>query len=365
MPNDFLKLAKPAYQNKELTRPDWTKDISRPEGPLWLNKNENLDPVLNEKIKSLAGQVKSFSFNTYPELAKVYLKLAKLDNLSPKNLLLTSGSDGAIRTIFDVFIQPGDKVLYTNPTFAMYDVYAKMFGANSLQIPYEYSESGPVLDFNKFLEIIKFEKPKLVCLPNPDSPSGTIIQDEQMKLLLDLTSQQGNLLLIDEAYFPFYPRTVIHLINEYKNLFVCRSFSKAWGAAGLRVGYLASNIEMMELLHKNRAMYELPTLSSEILNLLLDCKKDVLDSVEQTEQGRKYFINAMTELGYVTTKSYGNFIHVNFKQDEAKIAEALKDIVLYRVDFNSASCMRGFARFSLAPEEQMKIIVEKIKSVKK
>ena len=363
MDNEFLALAKPAYLNSELTRPDWTKDISRPEGPLWLNKNENIDPILNKKIRSLVGQVKDFSFNTYPETAKIYSKLSRLDNLNAKCFLLTSGSDGAIRTVFDVFIQPSDKVLYTNPTFAMYEVYAKMFGAKSILFNYEYNANGPTLAFDKFIHAIETEKPKLICLPNPDSPTGTVLGEAQIDILLKTAIRLRSLVLIDEAYYPFYPKTVIGKINDFRNLLVCRSFSKAWGAAGLRAGYLVANEGLMNAIQKNRGMYELPTLTTEILNLLLDCQSDVLASVQRIEEGKLFFVNELTELGYTTTQSFGNFVHVDFKNDEKKISKALEQTVLYRVDFNSASCLRGFARFSLAPKEQMQLIIEKIKSV--
>lgn len=363
MEKRFLKLAKPSYLNISLSRPDWTKDLTRDESKLWLNKNENPDPILNEKIKSLIGSVKNFAINTYPETAKIYEKLALMDGLTSKNFLLTHGSDGAIRAVFDVFVSPGDVVLHTNPTFAMYDVYSKMYGAKEVGFDYQYTDNGPQFNVDSFFDFIRTQKPKLVCLPNPDSPTGTILSENKMRELLRVTSETDSLLLIDEAYFPFYKTTVIKEINEFPNLLVCRSFSKAWGAAGFRVGYLAGHASLMELLHKSRPMYELSTFSSELINLLLDCRNDVLESVERLEAGRIYFTKELQAMGFVVTKSYGNFLHVNFGSSEAKIANALKDVVLYRTEFNNASCLKGFSRFSLATKEQFEIIVEKIKSV--
>lgn len=363
MENRFLNLAKPSYLNAALTRPDWTKDLTRDESKLWLNKNENIDPILNEKIKSIMSKVKNFAINTYPETAKIYLKLAKLDGLQPANFLLTHGSDGAIRATFDVFVSPGDVVVHTNPTFAMYDVYSKMYGAEQASFDYQYSDHGPEFNIEGFFNFIKTKKPKLVCLPNPDSPTGTILSENKMNELLQLTRDIESLLLIDEAYFPFFKTTVIKKINEFPNLLVCRSFSKAWGAAGLRVGYLAGHASLINLLHKSRPMYELSTFSSEVVNLLLDCEEDVLASVERLEEGRRYFTKEVEAMGFVVTKSYGNFLHVNFGNSEGVIADALKDVVLYRTEFNNASCLKGFSRFSLATKEQFEKIVQNIKSV--
>lgn len=365
MDNRFTKLAKPSYLSASLSRPDWTKDLTRDKSKLWLNKNENPDPILNKKIKSLLVQVKDFAINTYPETAKIYEKLAIMDGLTPKNFLLTHGSDGAIRAVFDVFVNPGDKVLRTNPTFAMYDVYSKMYGSKEIAFDYQYSDNGPQFDVDGFFNIIKKEKPKLVCLANPDSPTGTILSENKMSELLKLTNELGCLLLIDEAYFPFYKTTAIHNVKEFSNLLVCRSFSKAWGAAGMRVGYLAGDVSLMELLHKSRPMYELSTFSSELINILIDYQSDVLKSVERLEEGRKYFTQEVEALGFTVTKSHGNFLHVNFGNSESRIAEALKDVVLYRTEFGSASCLKGFSRFSLATKEQFELIVQKIKSVMK
>jgi histidinol-phosphate aminotransferase len=363
--NKFVALAKASYQSEKLLRPDWTCDYSRPEGPLWLNKNENIDPILNEQIQKLIAKVKSYAINTYPELAKIYKKLALQEGLDPKNFLLTAGSDGAIRAVFDVFIAPGDKVLHTAPTFAMYDVYSKMYGADEISVGYEFGEKGPWFNFQGFLEKIESLRPKLVCLPNPDSPTGTVLTEDQVVSLLEVTLRCGSLLLIDEAYFPFYPKSVLSKMTEWQNLLVCRSFSKAWGAAGFRVGYLAGNESLIKLLHKSRPMYEVSTFSSELIYLLLDHREEVLASVARLEAGREFFVKAMRALEYTVTTSYGNFLHVNFGGDEAVVAEALKDTVLYRTDFNQASCLRGFSRFSLATEPQMKLIVDRIKSVKK
>lgn len=363
MENRFLNLAKASYLNATLTRPDWTKDLTRDESKLWLNKNENVDPVLNEKIKSLISNVKYFAINTYPETAKIYSKLAKMDGLKATNFLLTHGSDGAIRAVFDVFVSPGDIVIHTNPTFAMYDVYSKMYEAEQATFDYQCGDNGPQFDIDGFFNFIKVKQPKLVCLPNPDSPTGTILSENKLDELLQLTKDIGSLLLIDEAYFPFFKTTVIKRINEFPNLLVCRSFSKAWGAAGLRVGYLAGHASLMDLLHKSRPMYELSTFSSELVNLLLDCEKDVLESVERLEEGRRYFTKELEAMGFVVTKSYGNFLHVNFEKYETAIANALKDVVLYRTEFNNASCLKGFSRFSLATKEQFEKIVLNIKSV--
>lgn len=344
---------------ENLTRPDWTIDTSRSEKVFWLDKNENPDPILQKFLNNLVQEVKPFALNTYPETAKVYAKLAKRYSLSPRNFILTNGSDGAIRTMFDLFVSPGDTVIHTSPTFAMYSVYSKMFGAKVKEVEYQFKSTGPNLDFGNFLEMIKNVTPKLVCLPNPDSPTGTVISEEQMLELIKITEDAGSVLLIDEAYYPFYNQTVLPLVSKYPHLFVCRTFSKAWGAAGIRVGFLAGSAELMNYVHKNRPMYEVSTFSTEFINLLLDHEKEVNESVARLLEGKKYFIAELNKLGFNTTETFGNFFHVDFGEHQKAIQERLKDVVLYRVNFGGAKCMSNFSRFSLATKEQFeKILVE-------
>ncbi len=361
MNDSILSLIKPPFKNPQLSRPDWTIDTSRDESLLWLNKNENPDLILNEKIQELISKVQKYAINTYPETAKIYKKLSLKHDLSPKNFLLTNGSDGAIRSVFELLIGPGDKVLHTVPTFAMYDVYSKIFGAEQISINYQSSPQGPLIDENKFLDLVATHRPKLVCLANPDSPTGTIFSVEKLRQLIDLTEQQNSALLVDEAYFPFYKETVIPYVQNYSHIFVARSFSKAWGCAGVRVGYLVGNEMIMEFFHKNRSMYEVGTLSSELIYHLLDYESEILKSVKRLEDGRDYFTKEMAALNFLVTKSYGNFLHVNFQDKESKIANALKSKVIYRRQSCPEECLKGYSRFSLATVEQFTEIVAEIK----
>ena len=101
-------------------------------------------------------------------------------------------------------------------------------------------------DFGKFINTIKNNKIKLVCLPNPYSPTGTIISKNKMKILLDEAKKKNTIVLIDEAYFPFYNVSAIQFIKRYKNLVISRTFAKAWGLAGLRIGYGIANKDLIK-----------------------------------------------------------------------------------------------------------------------
>ena len=344
------------FTNKKLTRPNWIKQNHRSPFKLWLDKNECTDPILNELVFESLTNIHPESVFSYPDLSKLYAKLAKYARVNAENLLLTAGSDGAIRACFETFIHPGDKVVITKPTFAMYDVYSKIYGADVTWLEYESTDNGPILSIDKILNAIKDVQPKMVCLPNPDSPTGTIFSPNDMKKIIGVAGDIGALMLVDEAYYPLYQWTAATLIDEYDHLVVVRSFSKSWGAAGLRVGYAISNNELITLIHKQRPMYEIGNVSAQTIEILLDHENDMLQSVTRVNAGKQYFQSEMTNLGFTTYASHGNFFHIKFGKYAGPIHNALDDKVYYRKDFNVA-CLEGYSRFSATTKEKFEPIV--------
>ena len=115
--------------NKNLTRPDWVNQEHRLLNNLWLDKNECTDPELNKIVMQSLSEVSLEAVYSYPDLDTLYSKVAKYSNVMPENVLITAGSDGAIRACFESCIEPGDKIVLSRPTFAMYDIYSKIYGA--------------------------------------------------------------------------------------------------------------------------------------------------------------------------------------------------------------------------------------------
>ena len=132
--------------NSTLQRPSALSSVPRSTDLLWLDKNENLDPALLAVAESVLSSIPSIALATYPEAGDLYRKLAQWVGVAPEALLLTPGSDGAIRLIFEAFVEHGDSVVHTSPTFAMYPVYSQMFGAEATAIEYSRTEDGPHLD---------------------------------------------------------------------------------------------------------------------------------------------------------------------------------------------------------------------------
>lgn len=353
---------RPAIANPALSRPDWTKAQPRDLAKLWLDKNENCDPELSQVVTGVMQSLPPEAYFTYPDNAALYAKLARHAGVEANQLVLTAGSDGAIRSVFEAYISPGDKVLHTNPTFAMYSVYSKMYGAEAIALDYRPSNDGPQLFASDVIDAIAKQGPKLVCLPNPDSPTGTVFPLNELQAIIEAAEQAGALILIDEAYFPFHADSCIGWTQRYGHLVVARSTGKAWGLAGLRIGYAAAAHDVAVMLHKVRPMYEVNTVAVHAFLRMLDQQEAMLASVKRLQAGKALFLSEMDKLGYRTLRGQGNFLHVAFGANADKIHAALEPLVYYRKDFGEA-CLKGFSRFSATTPDLFKPIISRIAEV--
>lgn len=346
----------------DLVRPAWTSGKPRDANRLWLDKNENIDPILAKVTAEILRSISAEALFTYPETGPLYRKLAASLSVAPENLVLTAGADGAIRAIFEAYVDPGDVVLHTAPSFAMYSVYSKMYGAKVVPLEYETSNIGPRLLAARVVEAIEKSRPKVLFLPNPDSPTGTVFEPTDLREIIGTAQAAGTLVLVDEAYFPFYRETVLPWIIDYANLVICRSTAKAWGLAGLRIGYAAACPEVAKVLHQVRPMYEVNTVAVAVLERLLDHEDAMQASVARLEQGKSAFKSAMHGLGLKTLPAHGNFLHVAFGPHADAVHAALSDLVYYRRDFAEPS-LKGFSRFSMAPVDMLQPIIDRISGV--
>ena len=351
-----------SLSNPELLRPSALNSVPRDPDRLWLDKNENLDPVLMALAREVLLDIPPVALASYPEAGELYRKLARWVGVSPECLFLTPGSDGAIRSAFEAFVEHGDGVIHTVPTFAMYPVYSRMFGAQACPIEYERTDTGPRLDPAAIIKALRERKPKLLCLPNPDSPTGTTLSPDALREVLAECEAAGTVLLLDEAYYPFYEWSAVPWTQASRNLIVARTFAKAWGAAGLRIGYAVAHRETIVLLHKMRPMYEVSTIAVEFMSRMMDKSFQMAQAVARINEGKVFFIEEMRALGFRVLPTAGNFAHVAFGELGPALHAALSNKVLYRTASNHP-CLAGYSRFTVAPRAIMAQVVDLIKRV--
>jgi len=321
---------------------------------LRMDKNEFL-PCWPEKwFNDFIRQLKPEHLSVHPETGVLYDKLAGVLNISEKNIVITAGSDGAIRSAFEVFVRPGDGVVTISPTFAMYYIYAQIFGAKLVEVHFDGKLRLKSADILRSLN----KKTRLVTIANPNSPTGTVIGEKDLLKITERASGLGAAVLIDEAYFPFYKNSMINFIDRFDNLIVTRTFSKAAGLAGMRVGFAASNKKVAKLLFSVKPMYEITTLSARLAEYTLDHYDRIFEYAAKTREGKEYLANFFINKGYGVFRGSANFLHVDFGKKRREIAKYLeKRNVLFKKDFKHPSLER-FARFTVGPKESIAPFIE-------
>jgi histidinol-phosphate aminotransferase len=238
-----------------------------------------------------------------------------------------------------------------------------MCGAEVVALDYKANENGPFLSPDTVTHAIRARKPKLVCLPNPDSPTGTAFDPGALRIIVETALTAGAAVLIDEAYYPFYPHSAVPWISECPNVIVARTFSKAWGLAGLRLGYGVGAPETISLLHKVRPNYEVNMVAVALaVRMITDFEHEMKASVRRLNAGRDYFLSAMRELGLRTYSSEASFCHVAFDGHAEALHAALSKVVLYRKD-SDAPCLAGFSRFSATTVELIEPVIDCVRRV--
>ena len=345
-----------------INRPSWISQKPRELNKLWLDKNENTHPKLINLYHKILKKINPVYISTYPELGSLYKKISSYERVAPANIIFGHGSDGCIKNVFEAFTQKKQKVLTLSPTFAMYDVYPKIFDLKHSKFDYNFSKKGPELNLKKLLLKIKDEKPKLLCLANPNSPTGTILQMREILRLTKICHKIRCNLLIDEAYYGFFDKTSKILVKKYDNIFIIRSLSKAWGLAGLRLGYIISNKKNIDILNKIRPMYEINTFGCEFLKILLDRKylKQLNLSLEDMNNAKYIFFKFLRKSGYEYFSSHGNFVHFKIKnKNKKKIIKNLSKLSYFRLS-EKHKCLKNFSRITLTSTNNINKIIKSI-----
>lgn len=288
---------------------------------LRLDMNENVDGLPDQFVKSVLAEIDGAYMATYPEYEALEKKLAQHINLSTANICLSNGSDAAIKYIFDAYVLPGDKVLLTDPSFAMYPVYCQMFNANALLVKYDDEMKFSV---DEFEDMITGET-KLGVIVNPNNPTGNVLPRKAIIRLLDKAIDHDTLMIVDEAYFYYYPETVVDLVSKYSNLIVLRTFSKLCGIAAARLGYAVACPEIIDNLVRVKPTYDVNGLAVLFAERLLD-RPDIIDQlIKSTNEGKGFLAQKLEVEGIEYHLGYSNFVLIKCGERVPEITARLED----------------------------------------
>ncbi len=218
---------------------------------LLLDFNERTEPSM-AATKALSQLIENQKLQVYPEYTDLTDKIAAYAGVDPNQVMFTNGTDQAIDVIFRTFIDKDELVVIPAPTFAMYDQYAQV-GGNQV---FEPLYSGEKLKFPLSDVLASIAKnPKLIVVCNPNSPTGTLLPIEDIKEIA--TRASNSIIYVDEAYFEFSKQTAVGLLAECPNVVVSRTFSKAFGLASVRLGYVMANEMYITEMLKVRGPYDI------------------------------------------------------------------------------------------------------------
>ena len=332
-------------------------DVTERDWKIKVNANEcnmNLPPLVEERVMSRLSRV---AFNRYPNEEPEYLKEQIADNfgIEAENILLGNGSSEIIEKIFYCFGGGRHKIVYMQPSFSMYKIYAKAAEAEAVPVDLE---DDYTLDADKFIKAVRDSRASLAVICNPNNPTGTIIPLEKIEYIA------GNIncaFLVDEAYVEFYGSSAVSLMAKYPNLMVARTFSKAYGLASARVGYLLGEAAIISMLSKSFMPYHLNVLSCVTADIVYQMRHEYVPRIQMMVAERKRMAQQLeTFKGFTVYPSQTNFLLVKTAK-AGKLNKYLEEFGIGVRNFGDAPRLENCLRISMGSREENDILVKAIK----
>lgn len=335
----------------------------RPDQIVKLDANENSygpSPLAVEAMASLDYP----HIYPDPECGALRDALVSYTGLPREYLLAGAGADELIDLLFRLFVTPGagDSVVNFPPTFGMYKFDADVNGADVISIPRGPDFGVDIAAVEKlFAETGEAARPKMLFVASPNNPDGSTLSDGELKRLLALPT----LVVLDEAYFEFADDDRIAWVPRYDNLVVLRTFSKWAGLAGLRVGYGAFPLRIIEHLWKIKQPYNVGVASQEAATVSILDKEDLLGKVARLRSQRVRFYEEIKELDWITPfPSQSNFVlcRIGSGRNAADIKDKLYNqgiLIRYYTSPGIDDCIR----ISMGTDEQMEIVYKALREL--
>lgn len=322
-------------------------------GKLRLDFNENTagcSPAVQRALAKLKPKLLSM----YPEYERGTRRLARHFKVAPEELLLTNGGDDALRLFFDAFIDAGTSAVICEPTFPMYRYWGEVAGAKI-----EVQRYGPAMEFplEGVLQALTL-RPRVLFVCNPNNPTGTLLDKSVIETILKTASHTA--VVVDEAYAEFSGVTVVPWIRQYPQLFVARTFSKAAGLAGLRLGAVIACAESLAVLRRATAPFPVNVAAVAAAEAAVGDSKTMKLYVKNIHRTRVWFENELRTLGVKTYPSAGNFLLADFGPGASEMcAQLLKQGVLLRD--RAKDIGPGIVRVSIGTQKEMERLLKLIK----
>lgn len=286
-----------------------------------LDLNESYH-FLNDAIIDELKQFDHFTLSSYPEYAELTAEVARYSSRKTEEVCLTSGSDQAIQMLLNLFFHKGDEVVVPAPTFFVYFSLLELIGTSAKVVLHKDEEDRFTFPFEETLNAITTSS-KGLLLCNPNNPLGTSLTEKEMTALLEKAHSLGIPVIVDEAYFEFSGSTAAPLLDRYDNLIILRSFSKSFGLAGLRLGYVLAHKNIIDELIKLRLPWAVNHFAVHAGLVALKHQKHFKEKIVETLEIKKQLADFLEGKGVQCYRSDTNFIIAKFPAAKYLI-EALK-----------------------------------------
>lgn len=340
----------PSRKNNRLKAP---KSIVNP-GELRLDQNENTggcSPRVLERLRNLAG----LEVASYPERSMYEPLIADHLKLTTEEVMLTNGADEGIHLVCELYLNPKLEAVIPVPSFGMYRHYVMATGAKVVEVPMSKDFSFPTRDVLAAIN----DKTGLVFIGNPNNPTGTTVPQEDIFRILETASRTApkSAVLVDEAYFEFYGQTLLPELHRFANLHITRTFSKAYGMAGLRVGVLVANTEQMQRLQSISSPFSVNTVALTILPIALADQGFVRAYITTVKRGREVLQNALEKIGLRFWASQANFVLVEIGKGRAAFLKEMAREGIFLRDRGSDFLCEGCVRITIGNKQEMERVI--------
>jgi histidinol-phosphate aminotransferase len=324
---------------------------------LRLDRNEKVSNFSKKVRDDIFSRFKGYSISASPDATQLYHRISKYIGVSKDEIYILGGITEGIRILFETLTNPGENVIVLDPTYPMYYVYSNIFQVEYRR--FRYSEDFKP-DWSSLFESMDG---KTTMVMNPNLPIESAFQIDEIQTILEKCEQYNAILVVDEAYHYFGAPTVMELVRNYNNLVVMRSFSKAYGMAGLRLGFMVSNADNIAYLSKTRSLVESNTITMSIAEYMLDHPELRDQHVREVKEGAVYLQQEMTKIGvpwHGGNVTNGILLFLNNDKEPRKLEHYLKEKKIYiRGSFEEPYNM--CIRISIGPKDIMEKFVAAFK----
>jgi len=322
-------------------------------GKLRLDFNENTagcSPAVRRALTKLTTK----QLAMYPEYQAPTRRIARYLGVSPEELLLTNGGDDALRVFFDTFVESGSSILICEPTFPMYRYYTEIYGARISVLRYGSEMEFPLEDVIAALG----KKPRVLFIANPNNPTGTLLQEEELRRILKAATHTA--VVMDEAYAEFSGFTAMPWIRKYPQLFVAKTFSKVAGLAALRLGAVIACKDSLGLVRRAMPPFPVNLAALVAAEAAVNDRVTMQRYVNGVKRLRTWFAAELEKLGVKTYRSAGNFLLANFGPSGPALFQKLeKQGILLRE--RSKDIGPGFVRITIGTQSEMRRLLKSIR----